>query len=556
MFQTLFPRTRAALAIAATLLLTGCGGGALTLLAEVGSGGTGAPVKVLGILTGFGSLIVDGMRHDDSMASYMSEEDQGPAMAMASTGMMLGHSLEFNVDANDSITSVMVSPELVGIVTAAGVNEITVMGTRVTINRDTALGPVTILAGYATPAAIQIGDRVAVYGLLKSDSQGTTIVQATFIAQKPVGTGTRLTGYLTQYNAGAGSFMIGNQTVTVGSASISPAGASLSNGALVTVWSNTAPIGNTIDASTIRVKSPTASGGTLTLSGPITGYASSANFKLRNVTIDASKATVSPAGGTLADNKYVVVTGKYDATTNKLTATAVTIYTPAAAASVELHGTILNFVSTSSFTVRGVVVDAGSATVTGGTAAQLGNGVFVEILGAVANNVVKASSVRIVSLNPLNAPGGATIDLGGTITSYDATTGKYVMTMSSGVVVNGTTTPGMFYGNGTASSFAIGQTANVRGMMTNGVLSTSVVNFTQMPVMPVSGVTHMEGVAYNVTPTSFMLNGLTIQLNGVPIQGGGGMMGGRGMMSGARVGVDVQFAGGQYIATAVSLGNG
>ncbi|MCX6067127.1 MAG: hypothetical protein NT121_15455, partial [Chloroflexi bacterium] len=58
----------------------------------------------------------------------------------------------------------------------------------------------------------------------------------------------------------------------------------------------------------------------------------------------------------------------------------------------------------------------------------------------------------------------------------------------------------------------------------------------------------------NVTSTSFMLNGVTIQSNGVSVQGGGGMMGGgRGMMGGARVNVSVQLTGGQYLATAISL---
>lgn len=550
-----FSRLSATLILTATLLLSGCGGGAIsTLLSEVGSGGTG--LRVIGALTGLGSLIVDGMRRDDTLASYLSEEDQGLAMPMASTGMMLGHSMELSVDANDRITSVMVSPELVGIVSGAGANGITVLGTNVTLNHDTTLGPVTVLIGYASSTAIQIGDRVAVYGLLKTDSQGITSVQATLIVQKPVGTGVRLTGYVSQYNAAAGTFVVGNHTVTVGSAIISPAGTALSNGQLVTVWSNTAPIGNGIAASTIRIKWPAASSGNLTLSGSISAYAGNASFKIRNVAIDASNASILPGGASLSDGKYAVAVGKYDAVTNKLTASSVAIYAPAATTSVELHGTVQNFVSASSFTIRGVVVDASAASVTGGTAAQLADGVFVEVFGAVANNVVKATTLRIVSLNPLNAPGGAMLDLGGTITSYDATTGGYTMAMNSGAVLSGTIGASMFYNNGTAANFVVGQTVNVRGMMNNNALTTSVVNFSQMSAMPVSGVTHMEGVAYNVAATSFMLNGLTIQLNGITLQGGGGMMGGRGMMSGARVGVDVLYSGGQYMATAVNLQGG
>jgi len=551
-------RITAILAIAATLLLSGCGGGAVaTLLAEVGSGGTGGPIRVLGILTGFGSMIVDGMRRDDSRASYMSEEDQGPALAMASTGMMLGHSLELNLDADDSITSVMISPELVGTVSGVAANNITVLGTKVTINKDTAVGPVTALAGYTSPTAIQIGDRVVVYGLLKTDSLGVTSLQATLIAQKTSGTGVRLTGYITQYNATAGTFVIGNQTVTIGSATLNPAGTSLSNGQLVTVWSNASPIGTAISANTIRIKGPSGSSGTLTLSGPISGYASTASFKIRNTTVDAANATLLPSGTTLSDNKYVVATGKYDAATNKLTATSVTVYAPAAPTAVELHGTITNFVSPSSFTVRGAVVDASSATVSGGTLAQLSNGVFVNVLGAISNNQVKAATIQIVSLNPLNAPSGAMLDLMGTIGSYDSASGRYTMTTSSGTVLSGTTTPSMFYNNGTATNLSIGQAVNVRGTLSNNVLSTSVMGFTQMPAMPAVGMTYLEGTASNVTATSFDLNGMTIQRNGVPIQGGGnGMMGSSGMMGGSRLSVSVQFSGGQYVATAITVVGG
>jgi hypothetical protein len=78
------------------------------------------------------------------------------------------------------------------------------------------------------------------------------------------------------------------------------------------------------------------------------------------------------------------------------------------------------------------------------------------------------------------------------------------------------------------------------------------VNFSPASVAPPSGSIHMEGIAYNVTSTNFMLNGVLIQINGVPIQGGG-MMGARGMMSGSRVAVDVQLSGGQYTAISITL---
>jgi len=550
--------------VAAVLLASGCGGGGGggvgALSGIIGSGGTG-----FGVATGFGSLIVDGVRRDDTQASYTSEEDQGTAVTMPSTGAMLGQMVEFGYDANGAMTSIILSPELVGPVTSLGTNRITVLGTTVTVNTDTTLGPVTVLEGYASTTAIQIGDRVAVYGLLKTDAQGNTSVQATLVVQKVAGTGIRLTGYVSQYNATSGSFAIGNNTINVGTALISPVGTVLSNGELVTVWSNTAPTGNVITANSIRVKLSSTSTGNLTLSGPISGYTSNGSFKLLNVTVDASKAAISSAGTTLADGKYVVATGQYDATAGKLTATSITIYAPLATTAVELHGTILNFVSLSSFTVRGVTVDASSATFSGGAAKDLANGVFVEIAGAVVNNIVRAATVNIVALNPAQAPVGSTLDLMGTVTSYDPATQLYTMAIASGISVSGMMGSSQFFVNGTVSNLAVGQSVIVRGMMNGGTLTTSVVSFTQSASGttpgsgtssgPMPGVKYMEGIAYNVTATSFMLNGLTIQSNGVPV-GGGGMMGGPGMMSGARIGVNVQYSGGQYTATTITVLNG
>ncbi len=552
------------LVAALTLLTAGCGAGGaavLSLIAGVGSGGTG-----IAVITGFGSLIVDGSRRDDSQASYSSEEDQGTAIATPPTAAMLGHTVEFGYDVNGAMASVVMSPALVGPVTAVGANSVTLLGTTVTVNTDPALGPVTALAGYASIAAIQVGDRLAVYGLPKDDGQGGSVVQATLIAQKTAGTSIRLTGYLSQLNASAARFAIGSNTIDAGAAIVSPAGAALANGQLVTVWSNGAASGNVITATNVRIKLSAASSGNLTLSGAISGYVGNASFKLLNVSVDASRATVAPAGTLLADGRYVVVTGQYDAGTGKLTATGVTVYAPAATAAVELHGTILNFVSASSFTVRGVVVDASSANFSGGGAKDLANGVFVEVTGAVANNVVRASSVTVVAANPALAPSGATLDLMGTITSYDPATRHYSMSIDGGSSVSGTMGSGLFLSNGTASDLAVGKSVIVRGVLSNGSFSTSVVSFAQSSSTPgtatppipgaAPGVTYMEGSAYNVGATSFMLNGVTIQSNGVAITAVGGMMGGRGMLSGTRVGVNVQYAGGIYTATSITVLNG
>ncbi len=553
MFKFILARVRQIMVIVAPLLMVagcGSGGGGVFSLADVGSGGTG-----IGVITGFGSLIVDGVRRNGSTATYSSEADQGSAIAMAPTGAMLGHSVEYSYGGSGDLMSVLVSPELVGTVTAVGPTSVTVLGTTVDFNSDATMGPATSLVGYASLPDIQVGDRIEAHGLLKTDALAKVYLQATLIVRKPPATGVRLTGYVAQYAAAAGTFTLGSNVVTLGSATIVPAGTALSDGLLVTVWSNADPIGNAVTANTVRIKWPAGTSRNVAISGAISSYTSAANFRIRNMIVDASTAVVAPGGASLAEGRYVVVVGSFDVKTNTLTATGVTVFTPAAPTTVELRGTVANFASTASFTVRGVVVDAGAATVTGASASQLANGVFVDVRGVVANNVVRAATVAVHALSPLQAPPGAVLDVGGVIDTYDATTGRYTMTMASGAAIGGTLGPSMFYGNGTAVNFVPGQSVNVSGMFNVGMLSTSVVNFSQAAVAPGSGYTRMEGVAYNVNSTSFMLNGVTIQNNGVTIPGGA-MMGGYRMMAGSRISVDVQLSNGQYLATAIRLLNG
>ncbi|MDD5174961.1 MAG: DUF5666 domain-containing protein [Sterolibacterium sp.] len=546
MFLRILDSARSMIALLAALFLVsacgGGGGGVLPLLAEVGSGGTG---NALGIVTGFGSLIVDGMRRNDSAASYSSEAQQGAAVAMPMTAVMLGQSAELAYDASGNITSVLMSPEIVGTVTAVTASSITVLGTTITANSDAALGPVTSFVGYVTLASVRVGDRIEAHGLLKSDSQGKPSLQATLIMQMPAASGVRLTGVVSQYNAGAGSFALGNKMVTVGSAVISPAGVALANGLLVTVWSNTAPVGNVVSAATIRIKRPAPASGKVTLSGAIANYLSNSNFQLRNVAVDASAATITPSNASLGNDKYVVVAGNYDASTNKLTASSVTVFTSTAPTSVEVHGMVANFVSAASFTLRGVVIDASNAAFTGGTAAQLANGVFLEVRGTVANNVVRATTVQFIAFTPMMAPSGSIIEVGGMLSSYDPKTGAFTISVANGASMSGNMGAGAVFHNGSAASLVVGQPVSIAGMFNNSSLTGAEVNI-QSDLPPSPGILQMSGVVSSVTSTSFMLNGVTIQ-------GGGMMGGGRSMMGGSRVNVSIQLVGGQYMATAIGL---
>jgi hypothetical protein len=298
---------RATMALAAAALIAAaCGGGGgaggSTSISGVGSGGTG-----IGVITGFGSLILDGVRRSDTGATYSSESSQGAAVTVPLTSAVLGQSAEYAYDASGNVTSVLLSPNFVGPVSAVSASSITILGTRISANTDPSLGPVTSFVGYASLADVKVGDKVEAHGFMKTDGQGNAYLQATLIMKRPSLTGVRLTGVVSQYSANAGSFALGGAIVTVGSATISPAGAALANGQLVTVWSGVIPSGNAVAATTIRIKKPASGNGNVTLSGPIANFVSLASFQIGNVSVDATAAAITPSGVNLANNQYVVL---------------------------------------------------------------------------------------------------------------------------------------------------------------------------------------------------------------------------------------------------------
>ena len=74
-------------AASAALALFGCGGGGGDSLAGVGSGGTGSFAS--GPIRGFGSIIVGGVRYDDSAARIATDAGATASSADLRLGMMV-----------------------------------------------------------------------------------------------------------------------------------------------------------------------------------------------------------------------------------------------------------------------------------------------------------------------------------------------------------------------------------------------------------------------------------------------------------------------------------
>ena len=126
---------RRLLLIAGLGLLASCGGGGIADLAGgVGSGGSGLAE---GTVTGFGSVIVDGVVFDDSKAKVTEE---GPAGVREAT-VKIGQRVRISSNANNVADSIEVITELVGpieLIVADGAKAqwLTVLGQQVRVQRE------------------------------------------------------------------------------------------------------------------------------------------------------------------------------------------------------------------------------------------------------------------------------------------------------------------------------------------------------------------------------------------------------------------------------------
>lgn len=521
-------------AMSCVALLAGCGaGGGSALVAGVGSGGTGL---VAGTVTGFGSVIIDGNRYPDTTASYDITGDSSAAQAISRTQVGIGARAEVDTDASGNATAVHIVPEVIGVVSAisAPTSTLTVAGTRVVVNANDPTLPITVYDGYTQFSDIQVNDRVEVHGLPQTDALGS-YVAATRIELKPgVCTGgcpVRVSG--TVSNAQAGSFSLGGLTVNVGATTtITPAGQSLANGERVSVFSKSPLSGTTMNADAIAIRKLSTSVsavGTLRLSGEIGNYVSNSSFSVHGVSVNAAAATLTPASLSLANDVEVIVAGSFDPATNLLTATSVSQY-DSDTIQAELHGTVSNFVSAANFQVRGVLVDASTATFTpaGKSSADLQNNAYVEIHGRVSNNVVLASTVNIQSVQ--GATDGSVGDLRGVVSNFNATSNAFTLSLDNenGSQIQAVLTASPFFVGGTRADLINGKYVSLNAALVGGQWQVDTVTFMLASAPSGDGMggqdmnREMEGVISNVdlTARTCSVNGIAVNFSAATISGG------------------------------------
>ena len=349
--------------LALLLTLPACGGGASTtseMTQQVANG----------VVTGFGSVYVDGVKLEDAYAPVVIENHDG---STANSVLQMGQRVRVAHDGKGTASSVTIDAAVIGTVsaidTASTPNTLTAAGQKVSIVTDATVGAITVWGGgYSSLSDVSISDLVEVHGTPVYDSTTQTYtVNATRIAKVTTNAGRmQATGAISNLDAAAKTFAINGLTVNFSTAALRPAGANLANGTVVTAY---APIntlsGSNVIASHVKVNRLQDSASSVTsaqIGGQVSKYdVSSQSFEVQGFKVFiGAGTTVNPSTQSVSNGAYVLVSGTVGSD-GQLTATNIQIREQSVSsdlATVKLLGVISDHVSDASFVVRGVPVDA------------------------------------------------------------------------------------------------------------------------------------------------------------------------------------------------------
>ncbi|MBA5638028.1 hypothetical protein H3H37_13285 [Duganella sp. LX20W] len=418
-----------------TAVLVACGGGSSTSATPGTITADTSFSSMSGTVTGFGSLIVDGVRIDNHAVLADSMDADGTTQP---TELKLGQHVEVQHDANLVATAVHVMAEAQGIVAKVDstAGTIVVDGQTVMVNTDPTAGPVTVFgAPYTGLADIKPGDHVEVHGLIKAVAGGDSVIQATRIEPTTPGVHDRVAGVVAALSTSAKTFKLGGLLIDYSAASILPNGATLANGVEVHVAIplGTVTSGVAVKATVVRISDHSKDSHThpSEVGGAIASVDTAAKtFTVAGVTVDATAANYPQNGRGFADLKvgtYIVATGTYDAG-GVLKATSIVVRGAddvQTNGNSELHGTILNYVSLANFTVRDVTVDASASKLGASCGGTLANGVQVGVVGTLSTTgVVKATSISCES----EVDGQSIVGGSGVASAVDSTGKTFTLT--------------------------------------------------------------------------------------------------------------------------------
>jgi hypothetical protein len=383
--------------IGASLSLYGCGGGGAAggaNQAGVSSGGTGS--FSTGVIIGFGSIIVNGIRYDDSQASITDDNGGRLASSDLKIGMVVavtGSAVNTTAGASTAVaSSISLSTELKGVVDSVAANGFVVLGQTVNVTSSTVYAP-----GLAGLSALAAGNSVEVYGF--TDAQTNTVI-ASRVERKTSLNEYRLTGKVTLLDTTARAFNIGSLRVNYANADVR---VNLAENLVIRVRLATTPSTGVRNATRLqKVEFLTNAPGDVAeaeINGTITAFTSASQFSVNGIAVTTSAATSFPDGsaalalGTRVEVKGAIVSGVLNATIVKRED-----INEIEAVENELFGAMSALDTTAkTFVVRNVTVEYASAAIEyrGGTVSDLANGRNLEVRGKINSTTGHLIPTRI-----------------------------------------------------------------------------------------------------------------------------------------------------------------
>jgi len=327
--------TRRACLVLVGSALSGCGGGGLASLVP-GTGGTGSPLYSQGSISGFGSVIVNGIKFDDTQATVLIDgaaaksADLRLGMVAGVQGQRSAADVTLGTAAAIEVWSIALGP-------VESVSGITFVASGMTIDTDSN----TVFEGISAGSSLTTGQTVSVWGLqVATDGSRWRATRVNLVAAS---TNRVVTG------------LVSSQT-TLNGWVLSGAG-SLPTNTMVRLQ------GTSTDSTHLNVSSTqvlnygfeTYAEGTLEIEGVVTSIPANGRFMLGNIMVDASAPALSTLVSQLAVGNQIEVYGSW--TSGVLLASQI-VLEGEQSKGIEIEAKIETFTSVADFVMRGQRCDA------------------------------------------------------------------------------------------------------------------------------------------------------------------------------------------------------
>ena len=369
------PISRRSLLALAVSGLAGCGGGADGgfLAGLPGTGGTGLFTQ--GTISGFGSVIVNKIRFDDTAATVQID-----GLAASSQDLRLGMVADVQGLRGADLTvgvanAIAVWSIAQGVVSQVQGGQFKVAGMLIVVDA------ATVFAGTSGIAGLGNGMRVAVWGLQSGvDGSRWTATRVALVAATP----TVCTGIVTASGTLNGFALSGQNAGSLGS------------GQLVRVQGAVSSSGTTLQVESFKLLGLTSASmpqGEFEIEGLVNALMPGNRLMLGNIEVDASSAILASAYASLTIGQRIEVEGTWVG--QVLKAGKLELESDEKLDEAEIEGKVEQFNSLANFVVRGQRCNASAAKISKGKVGDLKVGVKVKLHGIKAGDVLMVTELEM-----------------------------------------------------------------------------------------------------------------------------------------------------------------